>query len=205
MKPRSLFLGLISTALLGWTPVAMADNSDTLRLLTEPLDIPEVTQFRLGQVPTDGSVVTAATISQASLTVPSLWWAEEQFGGKLLDYWVAYTGANDTLRRVDVLVNPQIWVRYSYLERYAFINHLGKSAGDFGFSTRIFSWQGDLIGAYLCEFDSAASPNFAASTHAEPGHIEAERCRVFLETTGAGALSGSNPASPLPTNGDTAR
>jgi len=35
-------------------------------------------------------VITADTISQSELTIPSLWWAKEQFGG--FDNWLAYPG-----------------------------------------------------------------------------------------------------------------
>jgi len=40
-------------------------------------------------------VITADTISQSELTIPSLWWAKEQFGW-LLDNWLAYPGDGTT-------------------------------------------------------------------------------------------------------------
>lgn len=184
--------------------VAHGIVEEALLLLTEPLDVPEVAQYRSGAVPADGSVVTESTISQTELTIPSLWWAEEQFGGKLLDFWVAYTGNNTTLRRVDLLVNQQIWTQYNYLERYAFINHFGTSASDFGYSTRIFNWQGDLLGAYVCEFAPGESSGTSINLVANSSADTAPACQVFLDSTGTGALSGTSQlGAPLPTTGDT--
>ncbi|HEY9659983.1 MAG TPA: hypothetical protein V6C65_16120 [Allocoleopsis sp.] len=195
---RSLSIGLMGLCLGGMSQPAIADSTSALLLLTEPLNMNEVNQLRLGQVPSNGSVVTANTISQTGLTVPSLWWAEEQFGGKLLDYWIAYQGNPTTPQRVDLLVNPQVWVRYTYLERYSFLSRFGKSAGDFGYSTRIFNWQGDLLGAYVCQFDSTV-----ATTAPVMPQIP-ENCQVFLDSTGAGALSGASPVLPLSTTGGIA-
>ncbi|GAB4364527.1 MAG: hypothetical protein Kow00121_00260 [Elainellaceae cyanobacterium] len=179
-------------------PRAAALDLDAVLLLTEPLDIPAIAAYRQGQVPADGSIVTENTISQSDLTIPSLWWAEEQFGGKLLDYWVAYQGSSDTLRRIDLLVSQPVWVRYNYLEQYAFLHHFGTTARDFGYSIRVFNWQGDLLAAYLCDFtplQSATAPFSDSENSALPS------CSVFLDSTGAGALSGTtSPLSPLPIN-----
>lgn len=191
--------GLLSCLTLSATKT-LAQTASTLELLVQPLDIAQVNQFRLGEVPAEG-VVTENTISQSGLTVPSLWWAEEQFGGNLLDYWVAYPGDAETLRRVDLMVNPQIWTQYNYLERYAFLSRFGSSASDFGYNTRVFNWQGDLLAAYICDFESIeadlSNPDFVPGA-AVP--LMPSRCRVFLDATGARALRGVNPAVPLPTN-----
>jgi hypothetical protein len=183
---------------------AHATVEETLLLLTEPLNVPEVVQYRSGTVPADQSVVTEATISQTGLTLPSLWWAKEQFGNKLLDYWVAYRGTDGIPRRIDLMVNQQVWVQYNYLERYAFVSHFGTAASDFGYSTRIFNWQGDLLAAYICEFvllpQTHTPPNLWSASSPNP----APQCQVFLDSTGTGALSGASQfGAPLSTNGET--
>lgn len=186
--------------------MAHAIVEEVLLLLTEPLDVPQVAQYRSGAVPGDGSIVTETTVSQSELTIPSLWWAEKQFGGKLLDYWVAYRGNDTTPRRVDLLVNQQVWTQYNYLERYAFINHFGTSASDFGYSTRIFNWQGDLLGAYICEFTVPINATVDTSLNlvANGSPNTTPNCQVFLDSTGTGALSGTSQLGvPLPTTGGT--
>lgn len=208
---RSLPTLLISTGTVLLSAAATATTlfSEAVVLLTSPLNVVEVARLRSGDLPAGASVVTEGTISQTGLTLPSLWWAEEQFGGQLLDYWVAHTGADDAEpRRVDLLVNQQVWVRYNYLDRYAFLSQFGAAASDFGYSTRLFNWRGDLLGAYICEFpsDRPIAPSGAASF--ENGQFEniiPNRCQTFLDATGTGALSGTaSPFSaPTPTNGGT--
>lgn len=198
-------------ALLSGQAVALfpsfALDLQSVLLLTEPVDIAEVAAYREGQIPSDRSIVTENTISQSQLTIPSLWWAEEQFGGKLLDYWVAYDGSNQTLRRIDLMVSQPVWARYNYLERYAFIHHFGTTARDFGYSMRVFNWQGDLLAAYICDFaplQDAVAP--FSSTIAPDLDTILPTCSVFLDSTGTGALSGADttsPFAPLPTNGLT--
>jgi hypothetical protein len=189
------------SGLLGIAGVLLSASSsaaifeETVILLTRPLNVVEVARLRSGDLPAGESVVTEGTISQTSLTLPSLWWTEQQFGGRLLDYWVAYTGTDrDQPRRVDLLINQQVWTQYNYLERYGFLEKFGRAASDFGYSTRIFNWRGDLLGAYICEFPDASLD----------ATVIANRCQVFLDATGRGALSGiGQPGAPLPINGGT--
>jgi hypothetical protein len=100
--------------------------------------------------PTPGSVRTADTISQTGLTPPSLWWANEQFGDKLLDNWCAYPDQ----RRVDLVVNRQIWSLLTYLERYEFVNHFGTVARDFNYNLRVFNQQKTLLATYTCDYST---------------------------------------------------
>lgn len=202
---RSLLSGLVSAVTLMVAQPAHATLGEALLLLTEPIDIAEINEFREGSLPDDGSVITEGTISQSGLTVPSLWWAQEQFGGKLLDYWVAHLGS-ETPRRVDLVVNQQVWVRYTYLERYEFISHFGTSASDFGFSTRVFDWQGDLLAAYICEFEQAPEVvGFGVQGENVP-NMAPQQCQVFLDSTGIGAVGGTTPLNvPLSTDDDIDR
>ncbi|MBE9177455.1 hypothetical protein IQ268_02550 [Oculatella sp. LEGE 06141] len=195
------------------TPLAVAQqpaplDQDTLLLLTDPLELRLIDNPNA--IPTDGSIVTATTISQTELTIPSLWWANQQFGDKLVDNWLAYSGNTGVLRRVDLIVNPQVWSLYTYLERYAFITQFGSSVKDFGYNTRFFSRQQGLLGAYICNFgdvgiepaSSSAETLSVAYAQDELGELQ---CNIFLDPFGSGALRGrSNPFGALqPTGGGT--
>jgi hypothetical protein len=200
--------GGLSQAAIAQTPADELEQ-ETLLLLTDPL---ELDLLQPGAVPEDESVITAQTIAQGHLTIPSLWWADQQFGGKLVDNWLAYSGNNGTPRRVDLVVNPQVWSLYTYLERYAFLTHFGIAAVDFGYNTRVFSRQQDLLGAYICDFEQ---PGIALPTNREdtlstlnPVEDLAQlQCDIFLDPFGSGALRGrSTPFGGLqPIGGDTLR
>ncbi|BAZ05333.1 hypothetical protein [Calothrix sp. NIES-3974] len=120
-------------------------------------------------------VVTANTINQAKITVPSLWWSKEKYGNKLLANWIAYPGNQNQAGRIDVIVNQQVWSILDYLERYNFINQLGTIARNScsqeatdsalgenkicnqGYNLRVFNYQQDFLGAYTCDFSSPAN------------------------------------------------
>lgn len=160
---------------------AWAIDRSTLILLTLPL---EPTLFQ-ANVPLAPEIVTPDRVSQTGLTPPSLWWAAQQFGNDLLSYWLAYPGSEENPRRVDLLVDSQQWNTTNYLRRYTFINQFGNAAKDFGYSTRVFNLQGELVGAYVCEPQEA---------HAAGSANSALTCSIFLNPYGRGALSGStNP------------
>lgn len=100
------------------------------------------------------AVVTANTVCQQTLTTPSLWWAKEQFGDKLLDNWLAYPANSTTAARVDLVVNRQIWSLLDYLQRYEFVNQFGTVARDYGYNVRVFNYQKELLATYTCNFNS---------------------------------------------------
>lgn len=188
---------LVSTLGLMSQP-AIASDQETLLLITDPLDL---SLLEPGAVPTDGSVITANTISQTGPTIPSLWWAKEQFGGKLLNNWIAYPGTDGNPRRIDLLVNQQVWSLLNYLERYTFIDHFGTVARDYGYSTRIFNQQQTLLAAYICNFDQLPSAIESQTTPNEAivvGVVASSppACNVFLDSSGRGGLRGSN-ANPF--------
>jgi hypothetical protein len=133
-----LSLGCISSKAIALTPVAPLPD---MRLLNAS-----------NSIPVDPSIVTADTIHQSRLTIPSLWWAQAQFGGKLVQNWAAYPAHDGVRPRVDLVVNRQIWSLLSYLERYTFLSHFGTAARDFGYSTRVFNQQGEALAAYICRF-----------------------------------------------------
>lgn len=150
---------------------AQAIDPETLLLLTTPL---EPTLFQQGDPSLPPSVVTPDRVSQTGLTPPSLWWTSDQFGNDLLSYWLAYPGTDGTPRRVDLLVDQQVWGGYNYLSRYVFLNQFGTAAKAFGYNTRVFNLQGELLGAYICE----------------PEHVNPHQpvCSVFLNAYGRSAF-----------------
>jgi hypothetical protein len=167
-------------------PLAWSLDQDRLLLLTTPLDTQQVVQFWSGNIPTDGSVRATNTISQVNLTVPSLWWAQEQFGNDLLNYWVAYPGNDGIPPRVELLVDQQRWDQATYWDRYAFVNQIGTSARDFGYNVRVFTWRGDLLGAYICDFAQVAQSRNAATA-------TIPNCDVFLGLSAPGTFQTTSP------------
>ncbi len=97
-------------------------------------------------------VITDDMVSQDGLTTPSLWWAQSQFGGKLLEHWLAYPGSPDSPRRVDIVVDRQLWGLSTYLQRYTFVNQFGMAAKEFGYNLRVFNDQGNPLASYACNF-----------------------------------------------------
>ena len=99
------------------------------------------------------NIITADTIYQQQLTVPSLWWAQEQSENKLLDNWIAYPADNAQPGRVDLIVNEQIWNVLDYLERYNFVNRLGTEARTYGYNIRVFNYEKEPLATYTCNLN----------------------------------------------------
>ncbi|MFQ3627022.1 MAG: hypothetical protein SNJ81_05550, partial [Cyanobacteriota bacterium] len=68
------------------TATAISDDMTRL-LLSEP---PDLSLAQPGAALPDPAIVTANTISQEGLTLPSLWWVRDQFGEQLLETWLVY-------------------------------------------------------------------------------------------------------------------
>lgn len=103
-----------------------------------------------------GNIITAKTISQEGLTIPSLWWAQEQFdpfGGRLIANWIAYPDE----RRIDLVVNRQLWSLLNYVERYRFVNKFGTVAREYQYNLRVFDRQNKCLVTYACNFQ--VTPN----------------------------------------------
>ncbi|MGB3491335.1 MAG: hypothetical protein WBA57_01310 [Elainellaceae cyanobacterium] len=141
--------------------------------------------------PQDYGVITNRTVSQASLTTPSLWWTQDQFGDKLLEHWLAYPGSETEPRRVDLVVDRQIWSLSSYLERYTFINRFGTAAKSFGYNIRVFNDQGSPQASYICNFQAPLLDEQAIANAEVPDPQEVD-CDVSLNSSGAGALRGQS-------------
>jgi hypothetical protein len=144
----SLLLLLLSTLVSTIPQLVWAQQPSKPTASGAPLD----TELLKPDSPHNGrDIVTANTISQTRLSVPSLWWAKEQFNeldGKLINNWIAYQDE----KRIDIVVNRQPWTLLDYLERYRFINKFGAVARDHNYNVRIFNQQGELLATYTCNY-----------------------------------------------------
>ncbi|GAB1541965.1 hypothetical protein NUACC21_46380 [Scytonema sp. NUACC21] len=148
MRQLALLLGVCLTASLLPNQPSFAEAVPIPAASDKPLELNLLTN------PT-GSVITANTIHQEQLTVPSLWWAKENSENKLLDNWIAHPASNVEPARVDLIVNQQIWSLLDYLERYDFVNRLGTVARDSGYNLRVFNYRKERLATYTCNFSTS--------------------------------------------------
>ncbi|GAB4139921.1 MAG: hypothetical protein Fur0046_15320 [Cyanobacteria bacterium J069] len=175
----------------GTSESTLLDDEMTRLLLSSP---PDLTLAQPGAILPDPDIVTANTISQQGLTLPSLWWARDQFGEQLLETWLVYPPSEDAPQRVELVVNPQVWSIYNYIERYTFVNQFGASASTYGYSTRVFDRQGNLLAAYLCDFSGGPS---SVPLNQSAGRRD---CDIVLRSEGIAGLTGRpTPTAATPT------
>ncbi len=96
-------------------------------------------------------LINSTTPSQSELSIPSVWWAEELFGGNLVIHWLAYPRTDRGERQVNVIVSPERWARYSYLQRYAFVYHFGTVLQQDDSQLLVQNIRGELLAAYICD------------------------------------------------------
>jgi hypothetical protein len=137
-----LGINLTTISLLSIQPSTAQTEASDAPLELELLDKPK-------------GVITANTINQGQLTVPSLWWAKENSENKLLDNWIAYPAEGTQPARVDVVVNQQYWSILDYLERYNFVNRVGSLAKNYGYNMRVFNYQQERLATYTCNFNTS--------------------------------------------------
>ncbi len=151
VKAKSLLLLTISLSMGIFIPSARAKTPPVL--VPPPANAPLELSLLAPNAALNNGVITASNISQKQLTIPSLWWAKEQFGGKLLDNWLAYPAKEKSAARIDLIVNRQIWSLLDYVERYKFVNNFGNVARDYGYNVRVFNYQQELLATYTCNFN----------------------------------------------------
>ncbi len=99
-------------------------------------------------------IITANTLSPTDITTPSFWWAKEQFDefdGKLINNWIAYQDK----KRLDLVVNSQLWSLLDYMGRYRFVNKFGTAARyNYQYDVRVFNQQAVLEATYTCNYTS---------------------------------------------------
>ena len=122
-------------------------------------------------------IIRPDTVSQEGLTEPSLWWAAQQFGGSLLNTWLAYPER----QQIDLVINPQVWTPMDYLERHQFVHQMGLVARSQGYNLRVFNRQQPkrLLAAYTCDFQESPP-----------------RCRVDIKRAGPSGMLRLIPESP---------
>lgn len=151
-----------------------------------------------------GTIKTAMSICESRLSDPSLWWAKQLYGDELVDNWVTYMGDDREPGRIDVVVNPQVWSSWNYLDRYAFVDRFGAAAQRQGYNVRVFDWQSRLLAAHTCDFSAMAMLQWLLTDGLELGPgadspnpaLSAITCRVLLNPSGRSALRGRTTVAP---------
>ena len=131
-----------------------------------------------------GAVLGSTIVCREGLTLPSLWWTQEQFGSqgrgypeypKLVQDWLTYVPGQNQAGRGDLILELQRWSTMGYFKRYEFLSVFGSAAESFGYNLRAFSFRGEFLGAYTClAADGGAS-----------------QCRIEVEGSGAQAKPAS--------------
>ncbi len=137
----------------------------------------------------NGPIISADAPSQKGFTVPSLWWTNEQFGEKLVLDWRAYGVDQVGSQQISVIVRPELWTRYTYFERYAFVLKFGSDASNFGYQLMVLDSQDFVLGAYTCDF-ARSKPQFIPRMldegsrpipdYVDPTSTQALPCRLWL-------------------------
>ncbi|MDY6804174.1 MAG: hypothetical protein SXA11_10260 [Cyanobacteriota bacterium] len=90
-------------------------------------------------------------LSQTQPTIPSLWLAEEIFGGNVLNKW--FVEPSETW--VILMVNHLIWKEMDYFDRYQFVHKFGRVSRQYGYNTLVCNFiQEEGQAAYFCDFDA---------------------------------------------------
>lgn len=159
--PHPISCGLLSLSLLSLGSVGLVLGSLTrpgYALPSDPrLKAPERVETLL-QMPLQRPQVKANKPSELSLTLPGLWWANQQFGDKMVIDWFVYRRPENSSSQVRAIIRPDLWSRYTYLERYAFLKRFGATTSAAGYHLLVLDRQNYLLGSYTCEFPSRAKP-----------------------------------------------
>jgi hypothetical protein len=112
------------------------------------------------------NIVTADTVSARGMTLPSLWWTNEQFPTKLVTNWIA----NRQQKQVYLLINAQYWGLLDYIDRYRTTDQFGRVAQSYGYNLKLCSSQKIVLARYSCDslVDRRDLPN----------------CQIWLNATG---------------------
>ncbi|NEQ97733.1 MAG: hypothetical protein F6K30_13610 [Cyanothece sp. SIO2G6] len=184
LTPLAPLLVLLLGGGIALNPVLAQESPPQSRI--GPILAPvELERLSAQDVPSDRPIITSTMISTTGLTPPSLWWTQQQVGGKLLKGWIAYPATDTQPAYVDLVVNRQLWNVSGYLERYGFVHHFGQSAQTFGYVVRVFNDVGEYLAVYPC-VGQAASP--------QPNR-QRQTCSVILNSSGLGVLQNDDPFS----------
>lgn len=146
----SKLLPLLSTVAILMPQFTSAQTPSVPAPSLEPLETQLLEQKTR---PPGSDWITANTASSTTLTNPSLWWAEEQFNafdGKLIQNWIAYQDK----KRVDLVVNRQLWSLLDYVGRYSFLSKFGGAARAYQYNVRVFNERKEHLGTYTCNYST---------------------------------------------------
>ncbi len=126
-------------------------------------------------VPPEASdIITADTVSDKGMTLPSLWWTSEQFPPKLVTNWIA----DRNQKQVYLLINAQYWDLLDYIDRYRTIDQFGRVAQGYGYNLQLCSSQKIVLARYNCEVNLNDKPN----------ENDRASCQIWLNATGQNGL-----------------
>lgn len=138
-------LAIIAIVMLGNAAKTLGQESPPV-ISCEPTLDSVLLNNKLNDPP--NNIIKANNISETGLTIPSLWWTKEQFdpfGGKMVENWLAYKDE----KRIDLIVNAQLWSILDYLDRYRFVDNFGNAARHYGYNLRIFNRQKNCLALYF--------------------------------------------------------
>lgn len=153
-----LLLSLINLGIAqhAWAQTSRSPEPCSELLDSQPLEVELLAPEAL--LSTESQIITANTISQSQsqteIIYPSLWWAQEQFnqffGGKLIRDWIIYPDH----KRLDLIVNLQIWTLLDYIGRYSLVNKFGTIARNdqYQYNVRVFNQQAEMLATYTCDY-----------------------------------------------------
>jgi hypothetical protein len=178
---RSLQIGAIALLASG---LAMGGRSAQAQESTLPvIRVPVEVQTLLDQarVQNDGRPPQP---SQQRLTIPSVWWIDRQFGEKLVLDWGAFAAPEPQLQ---VQVRSNLWARFDFFERYAFVHHFGSFSRSHGYQLLVVDRANYPLAAYLCQFETV-TPAIAppiAERQGEPPVLSEEQladlpCKLWM-------------------------
>ncbi len=155
-----------------------------------PSTVPPTLQ-RLLQGPRQPTSSLNPRPSQTGLSIPSLWWIDQQFGQKTVLDWIVYPNSIRQDQQVHVYLRSNLWARFSYLERYAFVTHFGHLTRTYGYQLVMLESTGLPLASYICDFvpidplpvpgtqDAEQSPIFAYTLEQQP-QLD---CEMWLNPT----------------------
>ncbi len=178
-------LGLLLFGIMAIAPSQPLHASDTQAL---PMSVAAAIAMPVAA----NRVVLSEEPSAVGLTVPSLWWAVQQFGGTAVQRWQAYPAEVGVGGRVDVFISPPTWGRMSYLQRFALVNQLGNSSRSFGYNLILRDRRDVIYGAYTCNFEAVKAQYLPHAVDAT-----GEPVPLFLPQTALDCSVWINPNIPV--------
>lgn len=121
--------------------------------LVAPPEVTDLLQTRLRS-----PQVTNQTASPTTYTAPSLWLTNQLHGDKLILEWLAYRRLQDNNSQVRLIVRPDLWRRYTYLERYSFLRNFGEATSAVGYQLLVLDRQSFPLAAHTCNFAPESRP-----------------------------------------------